>query len=285
MNNIDALHKLGQSLWYDNIQRSLLNNGALKAMIESGEIKGVTSNPSIFNNAIAKSTDYDSALQPLAWSGLNAEEIFWELAVKDIQDAADLFAPLYKSTAHKDGYVSLEVSPYLARDTRSTVREAKRLWQKVNRPNLMIKIPATLEGLPAIRESISEGININVTLIFSLDRYQAVINAFLSGLEDRAKKGLSIESIASVASFFVSRVDTKVDDLLAKKYPVEGAALLGKAAIANAKLAYELFLKEFSTDRFTKLAQKGAQKQRPLWASTSTKNPNYRDVIYIEELI
>jgi transaldolase/glucose-6-phosphate isomerase len=285
VNNIDALHKLGQSLWYDNIQRSLLDNGALKGMIERGEIKGVTSNPSIFNNAIAKSTDYDSALQPLAWSGLKAEEIFWELAVKDIQDAADLFAPLYESTAHKDGYVSLEVSPYLARDTRATVREAKRLWQKVNRPNLMIKIPATLEGLPAIRETIAEGINVNVTLIFSLERYQAVIEAFLSGLEDRALKGLRIESIASVASFFISRVDSKVDDLLVKKYPAEGAALLGKAAIANAKLAYELFLKEFATERFAKLAQKGAQKQRPLWASTSTKNPNYRDVIYIEELI
>ena len=285
MNNIDALHKLGQSLWYDNIQRSLLDNGALKAMIEKGEIRGVTSNPSIFNNAIAKSTDYDSALQPLALSGLNAEEIFWELAVKDIQDAADLFTSLYQSTSHKDGYVSLEVSPYLARDTRATVREAKRLWQKVNRPNLMIKIPATLEGLPAIRETIAEGINVNVTLIFSLERYQAVINAFLDGLEDRAKKGLSIESIASVASFFVSRVDTKVDDLIAKKYPTDGVSLLGKAAIANAKLAYELFLTEFSTERFVKLAQKGAQKQRPLWASTSTKNPSYRDVIYIEELI
>ncbi|MDP3451078.1 MAG: transaldolase, partial [Anaerolineaceae bacterium] len=259
MNNIDALHKLGQSLWYDNIQRSLLDNGALKGMIERGEIKGVTSNPSIFNNAIAKSTDYDSALQPLAWSGLKAEEIFWELAVKDIQDAADLFTPLYESTAHKDGYVSLEVSPYLARDTRATVREAKRLWQKVNRPNLMIKIPATLEGLPAIRETIAEGINVNVTLIFSLERYQAVIEAFISGLEDRALKGLRIEAIASVASFFISRVDSKVDDLLVKNYPNEGAALLGKAAIANAKLAYELFLKEFATERFAKLAQKGAQ--------------------------
>ncbi|PKN90402.1 MAG: transaldolase, partial [Chloroflexi bacterium HGW-Chloroflexi-7] len=285
MNNIDALHKLGQSLWYDNIQRSLLDNGALKGMIEQGEIKGVTSNPSIFNNAIAKSTDYDAALQPLAWSGLSSEEIFWELAVKDIQDAADLFSPLYESTGHIDGYVSLEVSPYLARDTRTTAQEAKRLWQKVNRPNLMIKIPATVEGLPAIRETIAEGINVNVTLIFSLERYQAVINAFISGLEDRVKKGLSIESIASVASFFVSRVDSKVDDLLDKKHPAEGARLLGKAAIANAKMAYELFLKEFSTERFAKLAQKGAQKQRPLWASTSTKNPNYRDVIYIEELI
>lgn len=285
MNNIDALHKLGQSLWYDNIQRSLLDNGALKAMIDRGEIKGVTSNPSIFNNAIAKSTDYDSALQPMAWSGLTAEEIFWELAVKDIQDAADLFAPLYESTKHKDGYVSLEVSPFLARDTRTTVQEAKRLWHKVNRPNLMIKIPATLEGLPAIRETIAEGINVNITLIFSLERYKAVINAFLSGLEDRVNKGLSIESIASVASFFVSRVDTKVDGMIAKDYSTNGAALLGKAAIANAKLAYELFNQEFSTERFAQLQKKGAQKQRPLWASTSTKNPNYRDVLYIEELI
>lgn len=290
MNRIDALHTLGQSLWYDNIQRSLLENGKLKAMIDGGEIKGVTSNPSIFHNAIAKSSDYDTALNPLAWSGLDAEEIFWELAVKDIQDAADLFTGLYKSSNRKDGYVSLEVSPFLARDARTTFSEAKRLWQKVNRPNLMIKIPATKEGLTAIRQTIAEGINVNVTLIFSLERYKEVINAYLSGLEDRVKKGKSIDSIASVASFFISRVDTKVDGLL-EKMAVDNSgaeellALRGKAAIANARMSYELFKSDFSGERFKKLKQNGAQVQRPLWASTSAKNPSYRDVIYIEELI
>ena len=288
--NIDSLHNLGQSLWYDNIQRSLLDNGVLKAMIEKGKIKGITSNPSIFHNAIVKTKDYDTALKPLAWSGLTAEEIFWELAVKDIQDAADLFYSLYTSSGHKNGYVSLEVNPALAKDSRGTTREAKRIWQKVNRPNLMVKIPATREGLPAIRESIAAGINVNVTLIFSIERYKEVINAFLCGLEDRVKKNEPLDSIASVASFFISRVDTKVDGLLAKMLEKGSPSnlindLLGKAAIANAKLAYELFKSEFSSERFNKLDKAGAQIQRPLWASTSTKNPKYRDVIYIEELI
>ena len=259
-------------------------------MIDGGEIKGVTSNPSIFHNAIAKSSDYDAALKPMAWAGLDAEGIFWELAVKDIQEAADLFAGLYKKSNRKDGYVSLEVSPFLARDAKKTFNEAKRLWQKVNRPNLMIKIPATKEGLTAIRQTIAEGINVNVTLIFSLERYKEVIDAYLCGLEDRMKKGKSIDSIASVASFFISRVDTKVDGLL-EKLAEKGTStgeiqgLLGKAAIANARIAYELFKTEFSSQRFARLKQNGAQTQRPLWASTSTKNPNYRDVIYIEELI
>ncbi len=285
MKNIDKLHQLGQSLWYDNIQRSLLDNGDLKKMIETGKIKGVTSNPSIFHNAIVKTKDYDEGLQTLAWSGLNAAEIFWELAVKDIQDAADLFADLYEASHHIDGYVSLEVSPFLAKDSQGTIREARRLWAKVNRPNLMIKIPATLECLPAIRAAIADGINVNVTLIFSLERYKGVIDAFMSGLEDRVKKGKSIESIASVASFFVSRVDSKVDALLSKKAEKETKYLFGKAAIANAKMAYEVFCKEFASERFARLLAMGAQKQRPLWASTSTKNPNYRDVIYVEELI
>lgn len=290
MNNIDALHALGQSIWYDNIQRSLLENGQMQDMIHKGEIKGVTSNPSIFHNAIAKTSEYDSALKPLAWAGLNAEEIFWELAVKDIQQAADLFAPLYERSNRIDGYVSLEVNPLLARDAENTVKEAKRLWQKVNRPNLMIKIPATREGLAAIQKTIAAGINVNVTLIFSLKRYEEVIHAFMAGLEDCLDRGGSIDSIASVASFFISRVDTKVDgrlkDLLEKGInPAKINPLFGKAAIANARLAYELFKREFASPRFQKLAQKGAQKQRPLWASTSTKNPEYRDVIYVEELI
>jgi transaldolase/glucose-6-phosphate isomerase len=287
----EKLHSLGQSIWYDNIQRSLLENGQLKGMIERGEIKGVTSNPSIFQNAIAKTTDYNFALQPMAWAGLSAEEIFWELAVKDIQDAADLFLPIYHTNNKMDGFVSLEVSPFFAKDTQKTVEQARQLWKKVNRPNLMIKIPATVEGLPAIRAAIADGINVNVTLIFSIVRYKEVIEAYLSGLEDRLRAGGSIEGIASVASFFVSRVDSKVDGALnalvesSKVKAADNSDLLGKAAIANAKLAFQEFKSEFSAERFGRLQQKGAQVQRPLWASTSTKNPNYRDVIYVEELI
>ncbi len=280
MNPIERLTQLGQSLWYDNIERRLLENGEFNAMIQRGEIRGVTSNPSIFNNAIAKSTDYDSAILPLAWSGWSAEDIFWQLAYEDIRAAADLFMPLYEQSNGGDGYVSLEVSPYLAHDAEATAAQAKRLWEAVERPNLMIKIPATAEGIPAIRRSIAAGINVNVTLIFSLARYQQVMDAYLSGLEDRLSSGHSIDKIASVASFFVSRVDTKVDGRLA-----EGSSLRGQAAIANAKLAYEMFLKIFSEKRFIRLQEEGARVQRPLWASTSTKNPAYPDTLYVDNLI
>jgi len=208
---IKKLTSLGQSLWYDNIQRKLLENGELKAMIERGDIRGVTSNPTIFQNAIAKTNDYDAALIPLAWSGWDAEKIFWQLAIEDIQEGCDLFRPLYDETKGGDGYVSLEVSPYLANDTEGTGKQAKELWERVNRPNLMVKIPATREGIPAIRKSIAAGININVTLIFSLERYAEVMDAYLSGLEDRVAANEPINMIASVASFFVSRVDTKID--------------------------------------------------------------------------
>lgn len=291
MNSIQSLHSLGQSIWYDNIQRKLLENGELAGMIERDEIRGVTSNPSIFQNAMTKSTDYDSALKPMAWAGWSAEQIFWQLAVEDIQSAADLFLPLYERSKGLDGYVSLEVNPFLAEDTQGTIREAQALWARVNRPNLMIKIPATRAGLPAVRKVISEGINVNVTLIFSLDRYREVMDAYLSGLEDRAAAGKSIAGIASVASFFVSRVDTKTDAYLQKRIDADptikeqATALMGKAAIANARLAYALFEQEFSSARFTPLKSKGAAVQRPLWASTSTKNPAYRDVIYVEDLI
>ncbi len=291
MGSITELHNLGQSLWYDNIQRRLIENGELEALIQAGEIKGVTSNPTIFNNAISKSIDYDTALKPLAWSGWKAEDIFWQLAVEDIQAAADLFLPLYQQSKGMDGYVSLEVSPLIANDTAATVEAAKVLWERVNKPNLMIKIPATKAGIPAIRQTIAAGINVNVTLIFSLERYEAVMEAYLSGLEDRVGKSLPIDSIASVASFFVSRVDTKVDGMLKEMILGNPAIksdllpLFGKAAIANAKMAYSLFLRTFQTDRFKQLEKKGARKQRPLWASTSTKNPEYRDVIYVEELI
>jgi transaldolase len=296
MKSIDSLHRLGQSLWYDNIQRRLLENGALAKMIADGDIRGVTSNPTIFHKAIASSNDYDSALKPLAAAGLNAEVIFWELAVEDIQAAADLFRPLYDQTKGGDGYVSLEVNPYLAHDSEKTLSEAKRLWAKVARPNLMVKIPATVEGLSAIRDAIAAGININVTLIFSLDRYEKVMDAYMSGLEKRLANGLTINHIASVASFFVSRLDNKIDPILqaiiaastgqAEKAKADVAAtIMGKSAIANTRLAYALFQKIFGSKRYEHLKQKGANYQRPLWASTSTKNPAYRDVMYIEDLI
>ena len=291
MDRLKQLQEFGQSIWYDNIQRSLLENGELAAMIARGAIRGITSNPSIFHNAISKTHDYDAALKPMAWAGWTADRIFIQLAVEDIQHAADLFKPLYTESKGGDGFVSLEVNPLLANDTDSTIAEAKRLWNLVNRPNLMVKIPATKAGIPAIRKSIADGINVNVTLIFSLERYREVMDAYISGLEDRLAKGLPLGSIASVASFFVSRVDTKVDKRLEailkkeNKHAPKAQSLLGKAAIANARLAYALFLEEFEGGRFKKLSQKGARKQRPLWASTSTKNSAYSDVLYVEELV
>jgi len=278
--SIKKLTALGQSIWYDNIQRKLLESGELKAMIERGDIRGVTSNPSIFNAAIAKSNDYDSALTPLAWAGWDAEKIFWQLAIEDIKAACDAFAPLYEESNGGDGYVSLEVSPYLAHNTEATAAQAQQLWARVARPNLMVKIPATKEGIPAIRKAIATGVNVNVTLIFSLTRYAEVMNAYLSGLEDRAAARHPIDHIASVASFFVSRVDSKVDPKLPDALP-----LRGKAAIANAKLAYDLYHQTFVGRRWENLKVKGARVQRPLWASTSTKNPSYPDTLYIDELI
>jgi transaldolase/glucose-6-phosphate isomerase len=281
MNPIEKLTQLGQSLWYDNIQRKLLETGELKAMIERGDIRGVTSNPTIFQNAIVKSTDYDAALVPLAWAGWDAEKIFWQLAVEDIQQACDLFRSLYDETKGGDGYVSIEVSPYLANDTEGTVKQAKELWERVDRPNLMIKIPATREGIPAIRQVIAAGINVNVTLIFAIERYGMVMDAYISGLEDRIEKNEPVNMIASVASFFVSRVDTKIDP----KLP-EGSPLRGKAAIANAKFAYDTFESIFTSPRFAALkARFSAQEQRPLWASTGAKNPSYSDTLYVDNLI
>ena len=285
------VYELGQSLWYDNIERRLLENGELKAMIERGDIYGVTSNPSIFHNAIVNSSDYDEELKRLAKEGASANEIFDRLAVQDIQAAADLFLPLYESTNGGDGYVSIEVHPDMAHDVDGTSEEAERLWALVDRPNLMVKIPATKEGLPAIQRSIAKGININITLIFSRQRYDEVIDAYLSGLEERASKGKEISGIASVASFFVSRIDGKVDGWLEELVREEGpqadkaAQLRGKIAVANAKLAYELFQTRFSDDRFAALKEKGGRAQRPLWASTSTKNADYPDVLYLDELI
>ena len=291
MNASLKLLAAGQSVWYDNIQRKLLKNGEMARMIAHGEIRGVTSNPTIFMNAITKSQDYDDSLVPLAQSGWDAEKIYYQLAVEDIQAVADLFLPLYTETAGGDGYVSLEVSPYLANDSDATFEEARRLWQRVDRPNLMIKIPATLAGLPAFTEAIADGLNINVTLIFSRQRYAQVMDAYMTGLEKRLAKGLPVNQIASVASFFVSRVDTNVDArlqaIIGSQGPQAAAAaqLAGKAAIANARLAYADFKTTLAAERFQKLKASGARPQRPLWASTSTKNPAYRDVMYIEELV
>ncbi len=291
MNNSSRVYELGQSLWYDNIERKLLDNGELKNLVDTGIIYGVTSNPSIFNNAISKSNDYDSELVALAGDGKSAYDIFVALAVSDIQRAADLFASLYGRTGGGDGFVSLEVNPDLAHDTAATVEEAKRLWNLVDRPNLMIKIPATLEGIPAIEETIAAGINVNVTLIFSIERYKKVMDAYISGLEKRLALGEEIHGISSVASFFVSRMDSKVDGYVEDKVnngelsSDRAASVLGKTAIANAKLAYQEYLKVFESDRFRALLPKGANAQRPLWASTSTKNPSYPDTLYVDHLI
>lgn len=293
MKTIDApsrITQLGQSIWYDNIQRNLLKSGELAGMIQRGDIRGVTSNPTIFQKAIAKSDDYNDVIQTMSWAGKDAEQIFYQLAIQDIRSAADLFLPLYIDSNNMDGYVSLEVSPYLAHNTEQTIYEAKRLWQEVNRPNLMIKIPATLAGIPAIKEVIASGINVNVTLIFSIERYEQVIEAFMQGIETRINSNLPVSHIASVASFFVSRVDSKVDALLKDiavvgSSPSEINSLMGKAAIANAALAYSVFEKEFYSPRFEQLKNQGAQYQRPLWASTSTKNPAYSDLMYVDSLI
>jgi transaldolase len=290
-NPLLELQRLGQSPWHDNIRRELLTSGKLKKMIDDGDITGLTSNPTIFEQAIAQSSDYDADLASLAKQGKSSEEIFDQLACDDIRDACDLFADVHRRTEGKDGFCSIEVAPKFARDTTATIAEARRLWKKVDRPNLMVKIPATREGIPAIEESIASGLNINVTLIFSLERYDEVMNAYLSGLIRRVQRGEAVDRIASVASFFVSRVDTLVDKLLDEKITsgdgdaaqLEG--LRGKAAIANAKLAFQAFRRKFATEAYAGTAARGARVQRPLWASTSTKNPKYPDVYYVEALV
>lgn len=291
MNRILQVHQLGQSFWLDYIRRDLIDSGALAEMVERGEVRGVTSNPTIFEKAIAGSELYTPALRPLAQAGWSAMQTLDALVIGDIQTATDLFLPLYEETGGADGFVSIEVDPKLADDTQGTVEEARRLWKAVNRPNVMIKIPATSAGIPAIEQATSEGINVNVTLIFALDRYAEVVEAYLRGLERRLERGDSLDHVASVASFFVSRVDTAVDDLLQAVVRAEGpgadraASLLGKIAIANAKLAYAQFKATFDTPRFVRLSQRGARLQRPLWASTSTKNPDYPDTHYVDNLI
>ena len=291
MDQAVTLNVLGQSLWYDNIRRSLIEDGSLMDRIERREIYGVTSNPSIFRNAIADSDDYAADLQTMAWAGLDAKSIFYRLAIKDIQDVADLFMSYYIATDGADGFVSLEVNPDLANDTQGTIDEALWLWEEVARPNLMVKIPATKAGIPAITAVIAAGVNVNVTLIFSRKRYQEVMAAYQAGLEKRVSAGLDVSNIASVASFFVSRLDSKADKRLQAVVDAGGAQaevakqLLGKLAVDNTRLAYQDYEKFFGSDRFQKLAEVSAQKQRPLWASTSTKNPAYSDVLYVESLI
>ena len=294
VNPLKELLKYGQSVWLDYIRRNLITGGELKRLIDEDGLRGMTSNPSIFEKAIAGSTDYTDFLNSLKGRhDLDAKARYEMLAIRDIQDATDLMRPVYDSANRKDGFVSLEVSPYLANDTEGTIAEARRLWKTVNRENVMIKVPGTPAGLPAIKQLISEGININVTLLFSQQVYEEVAEAYIAGLEQYNKNGGDLSHVASVASFFISRIDTLIDSIATEKLkntsdPTQQSMLksiLGKVAIANGKLTYQSYLKIFSGPRWDALAKKGAQTQRVLWASTSTKNPNYRDVLYVEELI
>ncbi|MBC8087995.1 MAG: transaldolase [Phycisphaerae bacterium] len=290
-NRLHALHAIGQSLWLDYIDRTMLANGDLERRIREDALMGMTSNPTIFEKALAEGSAYDAQLATVA-SHTTDRDAFELVASTDVRNACDKFRGVYDATNAVDGYVSLEVAPDLALDAERTVAEARKLWALVDRPNLMIKVPGTAEGAEAIRRLIADGINVNVTLLFAIDAHARVIEAFIKGLEDRVAAGRSVARIASVASFFVSRVDSSIDkqlDTMAanEKDDARRSALLalrGKAAIANAKLAYRLFTQSFSGARWDALESKGALKQRPLWASTSTKNPNYRDVIYVEEL-
>lgn len=290
-NPLETLAELGQSVWLDDIRRHLIESGELKRMIEDDGLRGMTSNPAIFEKAIAQSTDYDDAIHRLTREGKDAAAVYEALSVRDVQDAADAFRPVYDSTDGGDGFVSLEVNPHLARDTPGTIDEARRLWATVDRPNVMVKVPGTVEGLPAIRQLLGEGINVNVTLLFGLPRYREVVEAYLGGLEDRIAAEQPVERLASVASFFVSRIDALVDPRLEERIAAGGPEaetakeLLGQVAVASAKGAHRIHQERFGGERFQALAQKGARPQRLLWASTSTKNPAYSDVKYVEALI
>jgi len=293
MNPLLTLNSLGQSVWYDNIQRSMLTSGMLQRLVEDDGLKGVTSNPSIFEKAINGSSDYDSALASFhaAEPDASSRELFFSLAIEDIQATADILRPVYDASNGKDGMISLEVGPDLARDTDGTIAEARALWQRVDRPNLMIKVPATREGLPAVQQLITDGINVNVTLLFSPQRHVEVMDAFLAGLEARLKAGKAINKVASVASFFISRVDAAIDKMLEEaktnneNLSKKAHSLMGKIAIANAKVSYQNYNEVFGSERFQQLREAGAQTQRLLWASTGTKNPNYSDVLYVETLV
>src|SRR5215472_2103137 len=292
-NPLRSLAGFGQSVWLDYIRRSLITSGELKRLVLEDGLRGVTSNPAIFEKAIVGSTDYQAVIESKESAALDAKALYEKIAVKDVQDAADILRSVYEESKQRDGYVSLEVSPLLARNTAGTIEEGRRLWKAVNRPNLMVKVPATPEGIPAIRQLISEGINVNVTLLFSRDAYEQVANAYIEGLTARAAAGGDVSHIASVASFFVSRIDSKIDAQISAQLKTESnpaqrsrlSGLLGKVAIANAKLAYHRCTELYTGEAWKALAKKGAQPQRLLWASTSTKNPSYRDVLYVEELI
>jgi transaldolase / glucose-6-phosphate isomerase len=293
-NPLQELLGYGQSMWLDYIRRDLFATGKLKQMIANDGLRGMTSNPAIFEKAIDESSLYDDILKSLASrKDLDTTGRFEQIAIRDIQDAADTLRGVYDESNWRDGYVSLEVSPYLARKTQETIDEARRLWKSVNRPNIMIKVPGTAEGVPAFQQLIGEGININVTLLFAQEVYEQVAEAYIAGLEQHAARDGNLKKMASVASFFISRIDTLVDSLLNDKLKTASDAsqealfksLLGKVAIANGKLTYQKYQGIFSGSRWQALAAKGAQTQRVLWASTSTKNPHYRDVIYVEELI
>jgi transaldolase/glucose-6-phosphate isomerase len=292
-NPLVELGRAGQSVWYDQMEKALLTSGKLARMIEEDDLRGLTSNPTIFEKAIGGSEDYHAALEEAARNGADADQIYETLVLDDIARAADVFRPVYDRTGGVDGFVSLEVSPLLAHDAPETVDQAKRLFAELGRENVMIKIPATRQGIPAIEELIAEGINVNVTLIFSREVYRQVMEAYIRGLERRALGDEPVDRVRSVASFFVSRIDSKADAALKAKIaatddPAARAALeslLGTVAIANAKLAYQRFLATFSGPRWQALEAKGARVQRPLWASTGTKDPAYSDVLYIEALI
>jgi transaldolase len=290
-NPLKRLGTLGQSIWLDYIRRDLMSSGGLQRLIEEDGLRGMTSNPSIFEKAIADSHDYDEDIRAMALKGKNAEATYETLSQRDVQSAADEFRPLYDTTDGKDGYVSLEVNPHLAHDTSGTIAEARRLWTALNRPNVFIKVPATADGLPAIQQLISQGINVNVTLLFGLPRYCQVAEAYIAGIEARAAQGKPVKHVASVASFFVSRIDALVDPLLEKLMAQGGKQadlakkVHGQVAIASAKMAYQIYKEIFGSDRFKKLAAQGARVQRLLWASTGTKNADYSDVKYVEALI
>ena len=282
MNNVKSIHDHGQSIWLDFFDRELMSSGKLQKLIDEDGLSGITSNPSIFEKAITSSSDYDEDIKKLSDEGKNNEEIFFGFAVNDIRRATDILRPVFDESKGTDGFVSLEVSPHLANDTEGTIKQARELWKSVDRKNVMIKIPGTKEGLAAIKKCISEGININITLLFGIPRYLEVTEAYISGLEERQKNNEPIDHVSSVASFFLSRIDVMLDPILKEK---KLDALVGEVAIASAKVAYEHFKEIFFGDRFRKLENEGATKQKVLWASTSSKDPSFSDVKYVEALI
>ncbi len=291
-NPLKALAELGQSVWYDYIRRDLMATGELARLIAADGLRGMTSNPTIFQKAIAQTELYDDQIRQLARSGRSPFEVFDGLTIEDVRRAADVFRPVYEETGGDDGFVSIEVGPHIAGDTQQSIAETRRLWNECARPNVMVKIPGTPAGVPAIRQCLAEGINVNITLLFSVPRYREVMEAYLSAMEERIGKGMPVDRIRSVASFFVSRVDTNADkklDAIAKTEGGERAAraraLRGKLAIANARLAYAAFEEVFRQDRFRRLSDRGVRTQRPLWASTSTKDPAYPDLYYVEALV